>query len=109
MYEITISQIKYDYPEGSNYYYDILVMGDDDGEMVQIGHVGQGSHASPDLSQDGDMDAKQENNYPECYETAFLFTSVADADAFTSQYGTVQNFKIQTLVNRSTKIKQLKL
>ena len=70
-------------------------MGDEDGdgEMEQIGHVGQGVHASP--NSDPDMDAKQENNYPECYETAFLFTSVADADAFTSQYGTVQNFKIQ--------------
>ena len=72
-------------------------MGDEDGdgEMEQIGHVGQGLKASPDLSQDGDMDAKQESNDPECYETAFLFTSVADADAFTSDYGTVQNFKIQ--------------
>ena len=70
-------------------------MGDEDGdgEMQQIGHVGQDFHGSPDQAEN--MDAKTENENPECYETAFLFTSVADADAFTSQYGTVQNFKIQ--------------
>ena len=73
-------------------------MGDEDGdgEMQQIGHVGQGlHHESPDSSQAENMDAKTENKNPECYETAFLFTSVEEEAAFTSDYGTVQNLKIQ--------------
>ena len=98
-YSITISQIKYDNPawDDSKWYYDILVMKIvEDGDDVEVYHIGQGqgSDTDPDWDTVSQRSARYENTIPQCTSNAFLFTSSFD-EPFTSTYGTVQNLKVQ--------------
>ena len=98
-YSITISQIKYDNPawDESKWYYDILVMKIvEDGDDVEVYHVGQGQghDTQPDWDTVSERSARYENPDPQCYSNAFLFATSHD-EAFDSTYGTVQNLKVQ--------------
>ena len=98
-YSITISQIKYDNPawDESKWYYDILVMKIvEDGDDVEVYHIGQGqgSDTDPDWDTVSKRSARYENTEPQCYPSVFLFAT-SNENPFTSTYGTVQNLKIQ--------------
>ena len=99
-YNIIISQIKYHSTETdtvvSTYYYDIHVYEkntEDDG-YKEVDSIGQDFNLNePDTTSDDS--APLENTAPQCYKNAFLFVSYADTDVFNSDYGTVQNLKVQ--------------
>ena len=70
---------------------------DDSDDVEEIPYTAQGfSQAKPSSSSTtAGSNAENENDDPQCFANAFLFTSHGGDKSFTSEYGTVKNLKIQ--------------